>query len=300
MAIKELEIALGTACEPIDKRWVSFSLNSDSLPADTAHLALTQSIYELLDTATPKEYASVSAQHIINTYKLDVKSIRSEPVDADAVKDGVFAALETPRVDIHHPDHEYMLLFDERTVFVTEQQFQTQQDFNTRRSHQFIYNHPTSLNPRYSRAMINMSKAKLILDPFCGAGGILIEGAQAGKTMLGGDYSEEMIERARSNITSFNVDIALHVRDAREWDVRVDAIVTDLPYGKNSSISEDPKSLYTSFFKHASTLTDRMVVGSLKQHYVDGIATSNGWKVEEQFDIYVHKSMTRTIHILTR
>lgn len=300
MAIKELEIVLGTACEPIDKRWVSFTIDSDSLPAETAHLALTQSIYELLDTANPNEYAAVSAQHITNTYKLDVKSIRSEPVDADAIKDGVFAALETPRVDIHDPEHDYMLLFDERVVFVTEQRFQTQQDFNTRRSHQFIYNHPTSLNPRYSRAMINMSKAKLILDPFCGVGGILIEGAQAGNTMVGGDYSEEMIARARSNIASFNADIPLHVRDAREWDERVGAIVTDLPYGKNSSISEDPNSLYTGFFKHASTLTDRMVVGSLKQHDVAGIAISNGWKVQGQFDIYVHKSMTRTIHIVTR
>ena len=72
--------------------------------------------------------------------------------------------------------------------------------FDERRMHFNPAPHPSSLHPRLARAFVNLtgiSKGELY-DPFCGAGGILIEAALCGFIAVGSDIDpipEEVRER---------------------------------------------------------------------------------------------------------
>lgn len=302
LAITELETIFNTTCKPVSGRWVKFetSENADSIAEKAQSLGMTQAIYSHVHTTTKDDYVLETARHINNTYRIDVKTTRQQQPDTTSITDAIYRACKQPLVDLHDPDHHYCLLLTEKNVHLLETLISIRQDFASRRSHRLIHNHPTSLNPRYSRAMINISEASTILDPFCGAGGILIEASKLAKTVNGGDFSTEMIARARSNLKLFEAKARLETKDARDWTDPVDAIVTDLPYGKNSLLSEDLHTLYTTFLEHAKTITATLVLGYKKGSGLEQIAQDAGWTMLKTFEIYVHKSMTRTISLFER
>ena len=59
------------------------------------------------------------------------------------------------------------------------------------------------LPPKLSQIMINLSQPKpedIIVDPFCGSGGLLIEAALMGFKSQGSDLAEEMVDCSKANI----------------------------------------------------------------------------------------------------
>ncbi|MEM3341629.1 MAG: DNA methyltransferase [Thermoplasmata archaeon] len=67
---------------------------------------------------------------------------------------------------------------------------------------------PISLHPRAARLLINLSGATeddIVVDPFCGTGGILLEAAVLGLKSIGADYNNEMIEGTKKNLTHFGI-----------------------------------------------------------------------------------------------
>ena len=59
--------------------------------------------------------------------------------------------------------------------------------------------------------MINMGCKEEFIDPFCGAGGIVIEGALMNVKNKGSDIDSTMIKRAEANAKAFNLKINLEV-----------------------------------------------------------------------------------------
>jgi 23S rRNA G2445 N2-methylase RlmL len=101
-----------------------------------------------------------------------------------------------------------------------------------------------SLKPSVAAAMLQLAEAApgdSLLDPCCGAGTILIEGALIGTTASGGDIDPEAVDAARANADAANVNI-----DIREWDARrlpipdrsIDRIVTNLPWGRQIVVDQ--------------------------------------------------------------
>ena len=102
---------------------------------------------------------------------------------------------------------------------------------------------PISLHPKLARALVNLSsikKGETLLDPFCGTGGIIIEAGLIGAKILGSDIEKKMIEGCKKTLEFYRIkeyelfcsdigDIHKFVKNS------VDAVVTDLPYGKSTT-----------------------------------------------------------------
>ena len=74
------------------------------------------------------------------------------------------------------------------------------------------YFSPISIHPRIARAMVNLSNCnytKPVIDPFCGTGGILIEGADMGLRVTGIDLKEKMIEFTTGNLKHYGFEANL-------------------------------------------------------------------------------------------
>ena len=98
----------------------------------------------------------------------------------------------------------------------------------------------SSLPARLARALVNLVPvgARRVLDPCCGTGSILLEAAAVGLEPIGVDWNVKMVGMSRANLAHFGYTAPVHHADARTWSEPADAIVTDLPYGKNLPAAE--------------------------------------------------------------
>ena len=112
---------------------------------------------------------------------------------------------------------------------------------------------PASLKPTVARAMVRLShpqESDVVLDPFCGAGTLLIErGRAAGYTALrGGDRDPAALAKARANARASGVPLDLQPWDAQSLplpDASVDVVLTNPPFDKKVKIhGDDPDTFY--------------------------------------------------------
>jgi len=99
-----------------------------------------------------------------------------------------------------------------------------------------------AISPRLSKILINLSGAKpgdLMLDPFCGVGGILQEALLKKISVHGSDRDGVAINDGRKNLKwlsenyDFNVKYTMKVEDARKVpDLQFGAVATETPLGK--------------------------------------------------------------------
>lgn len=93
----------------------------------------------------------------------------------------------------------------------------------------------SSLPTRLARAMVNLVAAPgdKIIDPCCGSGTILIEAASMGVKALGCDINHKLVAASVGNLKHFGLSGMVLLADARNIAGKFDAVVTDLPYGRN-------------------------------------------------------------------
>jgi tRNA G10 N-methylase Trm11 len=99
-----------------------------------------------------------------------------------------------------------------------------------------------AISPRLGKILVNLSGAKpgdLLLDPFCGVGGILQEGLLKKIKVYGIDKDVEAINGAKENLNwmkkkyGFKESFSLKVGDSRKVDdLQFGAIATETPLGK--------------------------------------------------------------------
>lgn len=269
-----------------------------------SRLGLTREIYEILESFDTGEEMKVldtlNKSLFENTYKIDIVGFEGIKKDVKKFSNKLYLKLDDPKVDIKNPDNEYIFFWSLTEVRITKKIFENKDNPHSRRSHLKEHNHPTSIHPKIAKAMINMGAKQEFLDPFCGAGGIVIEGALMGLQVKGSDIDSKMISRAEQNAKAYDLDIYLEVKDALRLTNKTECIVTDLPYGKNSRISKDLVNLYCDFFVVANVLTDTIIVGSHEDTDIDAYLDETNFEVYKEFPIYVHKSMTRKITIVKK
>lgn len=96
------------------------------------------------------------------------------------------------------------------------------------------------LPPKIARSMVNLAplnpEGKLLVDPFCGSGRVLVEAAELGYKVAGTDILETQVKETNANLTflGFNGDVTLmdatHLSD--KFKNSIDAIVTEPFLGK--------------------------------------------------------------------
>ena len=116
---------------------------------------------------------------------------------------------------------------------------------------------PASLRASSAAALGWLSEPReddVVLDPFCGAGTVLIERAHLRRyaTLLGSDRDQAALAAARENVGARYKPIQLENWDARALplgDASVNKIVTNLPWGLRYGSHGENRKLYPIWFR---------------------------------------------------
>ena len=175
-------------------------------------------------------------------------------------------------------------------------------DFDARGMDKRPFSVPISLHPRIAMAMVNLSRigaGQTLLDPFCGTGGILMEAYRAGAKLVGSDIDPRMVEGTAKNLRHFKIGATIFQSDIGEVPSHiaapVDAIATDLPYGRASSThKQEILALYDKAFKTFAKILKsggRAVVGMSEEGRIK--IGEKHLRLEKVYPVRVHKSLTR-------
>jgi tRNA (guanine10-N2)-dimethyltransferase len=214
-------------------------------------------------------------------------------------------------VDLSNPDQVIFLLITPKKIFVSDQIAQVNRSSFEQRKAQFRpFFSPISLHPKIARSLVNISQVNeksTILDPFCGTGGILLEAGLMNIKVIGSDISESMVSGTMKNLSEYHIDpIEMIHCDIGEiptvMSTPVDAVVTDFPYGKSTSLQgESLKELYTRSFMSIQQVLKpkgRAVIGSAVEQ-IDTYVTS-GLNHVITYPLRVHRSLTRYFHVFEK
>jgi tRNA (guanine10-N2)-dimethyltransferase len=210
-------------------------------------------------------------------------------------------------VDLDEPEEEVRLIEGERHYLCRRAGMIDRRAFEARKVQERAFVQPISLHPRFARALVNLSRVPdggTLLDPFCGTGGILLEAALIGARAIGGDVREDMVEGTKAALDGFHVRADLRTMDVGSWPEAigtVDAIATDPPYGRATSMKKEPiRDLYRRTINTAKTLLKpggRLAIIAPDPGLA---AASDGMVVLETYPLFVHRSLTRHFVVMER
>ena len=207
-------------------------------------------------------------------------------------------------VSLKNPEVEYRAILSEDRCYFGRVLFTINRSaYDERNPGKRDFFHPGVMMPRMARTLVNLACAKhgdILLDPFCGTGGILIEAGLLGARALGSDFDPMMVAGCRRNIQNPELLLA----DATALPFRnhaIDSVVTDLPYGQSVCIkkADTMDQLYTDALDEIRRILKpgrRAVVVTHKD--ISGIAADH-MTVLQRHDQRVHKSLTRRVLVLT-
>ena len=213
------------------------------------------------------------------------------------------------KVSLDAPDHEVSAYVGEggrKTYVAITMPGSMRQGWVTRRPRSRAFFHPSAIFPKLSRALVNLSgvqPGEAFLDPFCGTGSLLIEASIVGAEPVGIDLARKMVRGARRNAIKYAQPWLGVIRaDSRSPPVmEVSAVATDIPYGRASSAAGRKSSdVLSSLVERAAGVIPggrKLVVMHPKSLQVE---EAGGLRIEEELDIYIHRTLTRTITVMRR
>ena len=135
--------------------------------------------------------------------------------------------------DLSAPRTIFLVVATQEEIWLGEVSSESDNSWNEHSQKAHLYS--SSLPTRLARAMVNLVAAPgdRIIDPCCGAGTILIEAASIGIEALGCDINDKLVAASVGNLEYFGLSGMVLLADARNIAGKFDAVVTDLPYGRN-------------------------------------------------------------------
>lgn len=269
---------------------------TESEPSRLRRLALTHEVGKLLDVQdswkdletdySPENSYCVRAENLTeNRLELNKEEIEK--------KFGSILQAGDNSVDLENPDEMFKVYFTGSKYYLTRiVQDIDRSLFDKRVNQERPFSSPISMDPVLARVLVNLSGVSVgehVLDPFCGTGGILIEAGLCGIGVHGLDMQEKMVEGTRENLEAYGI-INHDIRQGkieeidRIFDREFDAVITDLPYGKASKSEGDIVEEFLSF-----TEDKENVVFVYNEPEINGL--------EPDFEIYIHKNLTRYIYL---
>ncbi|WP_058306320.1 TRM11 family SAM-dependent methyltransferase [Gracilibacillus massiliensis] len=119
----------------------------------------------------------------------------------------------------------------------------------------------TAISTRLARAIVNIAvpdpSGLRVIDPCCGIGTVLVEALSMGIQIVGSDRNPIVVKGARENITYFNYNGVVEVKDIADVESPYDVAIIDMPYNLYSPAT--PEEQY-AIIKHAKRIADRVVI----------------------------------------
>lgn len=215
------------------------------------------------------------------------------------------------KVNLDKPTSLIRLVAFEDTVYIAIEKYKLdKKHFEDIKPHKRPFFYPGSMSPKLARCMVNLSRVKkgdLLLDPFCGTGGILIEAGLIGCKVVGSDIYWKMKNGTAINLEfcgikdykTFNLD----VRELKMYE-EVASVVTDPPYGISTSTGNiDGDDIFKEFFNAIyDNMKDDAYLCIASPHYVDlkPMMDEVGFKLVEEYEIKMHRSLTRIISVIRK
>jgi tRNA (guanine10-N2)-dimethyltransferase len=245
----------------------------------------------------------------VRRIKEHAEQLRTVPLEAKLGKLVLRSAPKT-KVNLKNPDKTFIgILTSDKLVFGVKQTEIQPKTFSERRPRKKPFFHPSAMPSKLARCMINLARAKtgdLLLDPFCGTGSVMIEGAFIGCRVLGLDIQRRMAVGCRSNLKHFGVDAeGLVIADSRQLPLtELDCLVTDPPYGRSAStMKSTTKQIVEGVLSSAFSLLgegQRICIALPKTLNIARIGADLGYRHLESHFAYVHRTLTREIAVFQK
>ncbi|MAF09864.1 hypothetical protein CMK11_05370 [Candidatus Poribacteria bacterium] len=141
--------------------------------------------------------------------------------------------------NLSDPSHVFVLVSREDGFWFGEIVAECAHDYAKHRDRPFRTS--AAMPPRLARALVNIvaPHATSVIDPCCGTGTIVLEALALGLDVQAGDINPRMVGMTRENAAYFGHAIEPREGDAASWETTADALVTNLPYGRNLDASEE-------------------------------------------------------------
>lgn len=218
-------------------------------------------------------------------------NLSDKPVDIPEIERSLGSMVSTfcnATVSLEEPDVViYMIFTDEENFFGFSTKFEP-----PKRPEKLTKFHH-ELDWKLTRAMINLARInddETICDPFCGTGSTLLEAQSMGIKAIGIDFDEKMCKITKDNLKANKFTAEIHNQSYEYMDqLKFNGIVTDLPYGTASKVSEPPKKIMKKFVSKIPRKAKFAIM--CKKGLDDGIKLN----LTKKYEIYRHKSLTRMI-----
>lgn len=259
---------------------------------------------DIIDDIPHSESIAVRIKRV-KQYSMEIDCRELTRSIADQILEGVDF-----KVDLTNPDNEINgVLTEDLIVLGVVKARVNRSQFEKRRPKNRAAVHPGTLQPSFARALINLARTPkngYLLDPFCGVGGILLEAGLIGSKVIGIDINPEMIKGAEKNLEEVQIkDFNLKIGDARKMRMdKVDAIVTDPPYGRQASTAG---SRIDELYRDALPILSQnlktgnyICISAPSKLDFKSIMENHDLELIESHDQRVHKDLTRKIYVLKR
>jgi len=235
-------------------------------------------------------------------FACELVNLSKKRIDMQVLSDlGNYVKQQAPwlEVSLENPDVTVLLIRTETESVVGLVEHKRSMNRKKDRTRNRPYFHPVALEPKLCRVMINLAMVRednTILDPFCGTGSIMLEADSMNINAIGCDLSGKMCRGALANLRSAKNEFIINC-DALSLPLKmdgIDAIVTDLPYGRAAStLTRRPKELLNEFLAAIRDMKGKRCCIMCRKG--DEQEFPN---IVEQYDIYEHRSLTRKLMIV--
>ena len=302
-----ISLAIPESVEPfgsIEHFGNDFLIVNSSSRWNPGRLSFSHGVFEVLFSCTsdelPGKVDSVSWGRIVQS-PICVR-FPGDRQGEKRISGQILSLLNSPSVDLKNPKTLIEFFKHGNLVVCGIRNTWKKDDVESRKSHHLPAPHPSSMHPRLARWFVNRTGIQkgTLIDPFCGAGGILIEAGLMGLSCEGFDIEQSMINRARLNISRFNLKAILERKDALTIDKKMQFVATDLPYGKATK-ARDVKGLYQGFLRVLEEhLTERAVIGYPDFADLISMVDLKKVRIAGNYEYYLHKSLTKKIVVIEK
>jgi tRNA (guanine10-N2)-dimethyltransferase len=283
-------------------------------PMEALRLAMTHVVLEYLGECDPgissfrhllTDLALTTNKTFAGRAKLVHEGCQEKNTNSQREFERMIGTMISGPVQLIKPEEEYRAILSRDRCYFGKVLFRIDRGaYDSRNPGKREFFHPGVMMPRMARTLVNLSlccPGTVLLDPFCGTGGILIEAEMLGIRTLGSDFDPLMIRGSKGNAQKSSLFLAdttcLPVRD--QW---IDSVVTDFPYGQSVCIkkTDTMERLYHDALDEINRVLKPGSRAIVVTHKDIAIIATQHMTLLQHHTQRVHKSLTRHILVLKK